>query len=132
MLPMLKNFELFPFVKPWMPYVILGIIGFVFYINTIHNEFALDDGIIINDNEFVMQGVSGVDSLMSRDAYQSFYKHMHAQAQLAGGRYRPLSAVSFAVEQEFIGKYPGGIVPANGWDVNKNNKMDPEEDVNKR
>jgi tetratricopeptide (TPR) repeat protein len=131
MAPILKSFELFPFTKTWMPYVVLSLIGFVFYINTIQNEFALDDGIIINDNEYVMQGVSGVDSLMSRDAYHSFYKHMHAQSQLAGGRYRPLSAVSFAIEQEFIGKYPGGIVPADGWDLNKNKKMDPEEDINK-
>jgi len=129
--PELKKFELFPFTKTWIPYVILALAGFVFYINTAKNEFALDDGIIINDNEYVMQGVSGLDSVMSKDAYQSFYKHMHAQAQLAGGRYRPLSIASFAIEQEFIGKYPGGIVPPNAWDQNKNKKMDPEEDVNK-
>jgi protein O-mannosyl-transferase len=129
--PSLKNFELFPFAKPWIPYVVLAMVAFVFYINTIKNEFALDDGIVINDNEYVMQGVSGIKSVMSKDAYDSFYKHMHAQAQLAGGRYRPLSIASFAIEQEIIGKFPGGIIPANGWDINKNNKMDPEEDINK-
>lgn len=130
-IPQLKPFELFPFAKPWVPYMILAIIGFGFYINTVQNEFALDDGIIIHENEYVMEGVSGIDSILSKDAYQSFYKHMNAKAQLAGGRYRPLSVVSFALEQEFIGKLPGGRLSPNCWDVNQNGKTDPDEDVNK-
>jgi hypothetical protein len=130
MLPLQKPFELFPFAKPWMPYVLLAVIGFALYINTIKNEFALDDGIIINQNEYVMEGVSGIDSILTKDAFHSFYKQMHAKEQLAGGRYRPLSLVSFAIEQEFIGTWPGGIVPLNAWDTNHNGKADPEEDIN--
>ncbi len=131
-IPVLKPFELFPFTNPKVPYIVLGLIGFIFYINTIYNEFALDDGIVIHKNEYVMEGISGTDSIMKRDAYHSFYKQMNAKAQLAGGRYRPLSIVSFAIEQEFIGKYPDGKLPAqNCWDDNKNNKGDPEEDINK-
>ncbi|MGZ3866001.1 MAG: tetratricopeptide repeat protein [Bacteroidia bacterium] len=128
----LKPFELFPFSNPKIPYIILGLIAFIFYINTIYNEFALDDGIVIHKNEYVMEGISGIDSIMKRDAYHSFYKQMNAKAQLAGGRYRPLSIVSFAIEQEFIGKYPDGkLPPAECWDDNGNHKGDPEEDINK-
>lgn len=130
-LPVLKPFELFPFTHPAIPYIILALTGFIFYINTIYNEFALDDGIVIHKNEYVMEGMGGIDSIMKRDAYHSFYKQMNAKAQLAGGRYRPLSIVSFAIEQEFIGKYTDGkLPPANCWDDNKNGKTDPEEDVN--
>ncbi|MBS1647842.1 MAG: tetratricopeptide repeat protein [Bacteroidetes bacterium] len=130
-IPEIKPYTLFPFHKPIVPYLILGLLAFIFYINTIYNEFALDDGIIIHKNEYVMQGVAGIDSIMSRDAYHSFYKQMNAKAQLAGGRYRPLSVVSFAIEQEFIGKYPDGhLPPANCWDDNGNGKGDVDEDIN--
>ena len=130
-IPTIKPYTLFPFNKPVVPYIILGLIAFVFYINTIKNEFALDDGIVIHKNEYVMEGFGGIDSIMSRDAYHSFYKQMNAKAQLAGGRYRPLSIVSFAIEQEFIGKYPDGHLPlANCWDDNLNGKPDPAEDIN--
>ncbi len=131
-IPVLKPFELFPFSNPKIPYIILALVGFIFYINTIYNEFALDDGIVIHKNEYVMEGVGGIDSIMKRDAYHSFYKQMNAKAQLAGGRYRPLSIVSFAIEQEFIGKYPDGkLPPSNCWDDNLNGKGDPDEDINK-
>lgn len=127
----MKPFELFPFTNPKIPYIILALIGFIFYINTIYNEFALDDGIVIHKNEYVMEGVSGIDSIMSRDAYHSFYKQMNAKAQLAGGRYRPLSIVSFAIEQEFIGSYKDGkLPPANCWDKNADGKTDVSEDIN--
>ena len=130
--PTIKPYTLFPFSKPYIPYIILGLIGFIFYINTIYNEFALDDGIVIHKNEYVMEGIGGIDSIMKRDAYHSFYKQMNAKAQLAGGRYRPLSIVSFAIEQEFIGKYPDGhLPPANCWDENLNGKPDADEDINK-
>jgi protein O-mannosyl-transferase len=129
--PVLKPFELFPFTNPKAPYIVLGLLGFIFYINTIYNEFALDDGIVIHKNEYVMEGVSGIDSIMSRDAYHSFYKQMNAKAQLAGGRYRPLSIVSFAIEQEFIGSYKDGkLPPAACWDKNNDGKGDPNEDIN--
>ena len=130
-IPTIKPYTLFPFTKPIVPYIILGILAFGLYINTYKNEFALDDGIVMHKNEYVMEGISGIDSIMSRDAYHSFYKQMNAKAQLAGGRYRPLSIVSFAIEQEFIGKYEGGhLPPANCWDFNANGKPDKDEDIN--
>ena len=129
--PIKLPFQYFPFPNSWTPYLILAILGLGIYINTVRNEFALDDGIVIHKNEYVMEGLGGIDSIMSRDAYHSFYKQMNAKAQLAGGRYRPLSIVSFAVEQEFIGKYADGkLPPANCWDKNGNKKGDPEEDIN--
>ena len=129
--PTINPYTLFPFTKPIVPYVILGLLAFIFYINTYKNEFALDDGIVIHKNEYVMEGIAGIDSIMSRDAYHSFYKQMNAKAQLAGGRYRPLSIVSFAIEQQFIGSYPDGhLPPSNCWDYNANGKPDKAEDIN--
>jgi tetratricopeptide (TPR) repeat protein len=130
-LTIVPEFTIFPFKDLRQPYFVLALIGVILYINTIYNEFALDDGIIIHKNEYVMEGVSGIDSIMSRDAYHSFYKQMNAKDQLAGGRYRPLSVVTFAIEQQFIGKYEGGKLGNGCWDRNKNLKPDPDtEDIN--
>ncbi len=89
--------------------IIVGIVGFVFYITSINGEYALDDGIIIHQNDHVIKGVRGIKDIMTRDAYESFYRRMCATDQLAGGRYRPLSVVSFALEQELIGSYRTGL-----------------------
>ncbi len=78
--------------------------GFLFYANSIMNEFALDDGIVITQNEYVQQGFSGIKKILSTDAYDSYYRSMHANQMLAGGRYRPLSIVVFAIEHSIFGE----------------------------
>src|SRR4051812_35140112 len=102
-LPDLKpNYSLFPFPNHILAYIVLGLVSCVIYFNSIWNENALDDGIIIQKNEFVLKGTSGIKDIMTRDSYYSFYRQMNAQDQLKGGRYRPLSVVTFALEQEYI------------------------------
>ncbi|MGZ3932376.1 MAG: tetratricopeptide repeat protein [Bacteroidia bacterium] len=128
----LKNtFKYFPFINQKQPIIVLALIGLIFYSTTLYNEYALDDGIIIHQNDHVIKGIAGIKGILTKDAYESFYRRMNATDQLAGGRYRPLSVVSFAIEQEFIGAYPqNGLYPQNCFDLNKNGKNDPEEDLN--
>lgn len=83
--------------------LILVFIGFVFYANSFSNEYALDDGIVIQNNDYVQQGFRGIPKILSTDAYESFYRQMGAKQQLEGGRFRPLSVVTFAIEQQFFG-----------------------------
>ena len=83
--------------------IILAVIGFVFYCNTFSNESAFDDRMAIVDNEYVQQGFAGIPSILSKDAYQSYLEHRNGSNQLAGGRYRPLSLITFAIEQQFMG-----------------------------
>jgi len=99
------KFTYFPFLNQKIAAILIGIVGFVFYITSINGEYALDDGIIIHQNDHVLKGVRGIPGILTKDAYESFYRRMCATDQLAGGRYRPLSVVSFAVEQEFLGAY---------------------------
>src|SRR5471030_399706 len=109
-LPQLATkFTYFPFLNQKLAAIIIGIIGFTFYITSINGEYALDDGIIIHQNDHVLKGVRGIPDILTRDAYESFYRRMCATDQLAGGRYRPLSVVSFALEQEFIHPYRTGL-----------------------
>ncbi len=83
--------------------IIIVIIGFIFYSNSFKNEYALDDGIVIQKNLYVQTGFKGIKKIMSTDAYDSFYSQMNAKQQLSGGRYRPLSIVTFAIEQQLFG-----------------------------
>lgn len=121
--PLNETFKYFSFLNRKLATIIIGVVGFVFYITSINGEYALDDGIIIHQNDHVIKGVRGIKDIMTRDAYESFYRRMCATDQLAGGRYRPLSVVSFAIEQEFIGNYRTGLY-MKVEDSNKNGVLD--------
>jgi hypothetical protein len=117
------KFTYFPFLNQKLAAILIGIIGFTFYITSINGEYALDDGIIIHQNDHVLKGFRGIPDIMTKDAYESFYRRMCATDQLAGGRYRPLSVVSFAVEQQFLGAYRSGLY-MQVRDLNQNNILD--------
>src|ERR1043165_1506226 len=121
--PLDPTFKYLSFLNQKIATVLIGVLGFVFYITSINGEYALDDGIIIHQNDHVIKGVRGIKDIMTRDAYESFYRRMCATDQLAGGRYRPLSVVSFAIEQEFIGPYRTGLY-MKVTDENKNGILD--------
>ncbi len=98
--------------KPWSIYdfklqaVIVALLAFGFYFNSFFNEFAHDDGIVIVKNEYVLEGFAGIKDIMTKDAYDSYYRQLNTTNQLSGGRYRPLSIVTFAIEQQFLGAVP--------------------------
>ncbi len=103
-----RKFKYFPFFDQKQPIFVLVLIGIIFYCTSIYNEYALDDGIIIHQNNYVLKGVAGISDILSKDAYDAFYRRMNAEDQLQGGRYRPLPVISFALEQEIIGTYRTG------------------------
>ncbi|HEX8515094.1 MAG TPA: tetratricopeptide repeat protein [Bacteroidia bacterium] len=102
-LPEFKTGSSFSFSGFHFRALILIVAGFIFYSNSFFNEYALDDGIVIEKNDYVQQGFRGIPKIMSTDAYESYYRQMNAKQQLSGGRYRPLSIVTFAAEQQLLG-----------------------------
>src|SRR6185295_7599301 len=86
--------------------VIVAILAIGFYINSYQNEFAHDDSIVIIKNEYVLEGFAGIPDILTKDAYDSYYRQFNSSNQLSGGRYRPLSVVTFAIEQQFLGPHP--------------------------
>ena len=86
--------------------VVVALLSFLLYANTIQHEYALDDTAVILKNEYVYQGFAGIPSILSKDAFDSYYKQFKTGNQLSGGRYRPLSIVTFAIEQQFMGTVP--------------------------
>lgn len=73
------------------------------YVNTLSNQFALDDGLVLRDNKIVLKGISGIPDILTHD---SFYGAIGDSKNLSGGRYRPLSLISYAIEISFFGVNP--------------------------
>ena len=75
-------------------------LALLLYANTIPNKWALDDGISIHKNNFVKRGISGIPDILSKEAFTGFYgQDMNI---VAGGRYRPLSPIVFAMQAEVL------------------------------
>ncbi len=95
-------------VKAWLfdfrgQAIIVALLAFALYCNTFQHEFAHDDGIVIVKNEYVLEGFAGIPGIFTKDAYDSYYRQLNTSNQLKGGRYRPLSMVTFAIEQQLLG-----------------------------
>lgn len=86
----------------WLQALVVVAVSVIFYWNSRNNEYALDDDIVMRQNAYVQKGISGVPEILGNDAYKSFYQSMGVKQQLEGGRYRPLSIVTFAIEQEIL------------------------------
>lgn len=80
--------------------IIILVFGFILYGNSLFNDYALDDAIVITKNEFTKKGISGVDDILTHDGFTGFFGK--DKQLVAGGRYRPLSLVTFALEYQFF------------------------------
>jgi len=83
----------------WWPPVVLGLVGFLLYMNTFNHGYALDDIAAISQNLFVKAGLKGIPDLL-RTEFWHF-------SNISLGYYRPLSLITFAIEHEFAGDKPG-------------------------
>lgn len=81
------------------------IVAFALYANTLTHGYVLDDTIVITDNDFTAAGFAGIGDLLTTDSFHGFLGR--DVEELAGGRYRPLSLVTFAIEGALFGKSPG-------------------------
>lgn len=86
-------------------FLIIVVVSVVLYANTFTHDYALDDTLVILENSFTTQGISGIKDIFSYDTFQGFFGV--EKKLVAGGRYRPLSVATFALEYEFFGLTPG-------------------------
>ena len=88
----------------WLPSLLLFVFTLLLYSNSIPNGYALDDAIVITDNVYTQEGAAGLGKIFSTDAFEGYFQ---ARKNLvAGGRYRPLSIATFALEIEIFGQNP--------------------------
>lgn len=86
-------------------YWIVFIAAVLLYGNTLWNGYAIDDGIVITENKLTQKGFEGIKDIFTHDAFYGCLGEKASQL-VEGGRYRPLSIVSFAIEYEFWGMNP--------------------------
>jgi tetratricopeptide (TPR) repeat protein len=90
----------------WAPYLIIFIFSILLYSNTLWNRYAIDDTIVVTDNKFTKKGFGGIKDHFTHDMFEGFFGERGAKL-VSGGRYRPLSMVSLAVEYELTRKIRG-------------------------
>ncbi len=84
--------------------IIFFVLGFLIYGNSLFNDYALDDAIVITQNTFTKKGFDGIPDLLTNEGFTGFFGKK--KDLVAGGRYRPLSLVTFAIEYQFFGQNP--------------------------
>jgi len=85
---------------------IIAILSFAIYANTITHEYTQDDAIVIYDNMYTKDGVSGIPGLLKYDTFRGFFKTEGKANLVSGGRYRPLTPIMFAVEYQLAPNSP--------------------------
>ncbi|HXC07102.1 MAG TPA: DUF1736 domain-containing protein, partial [Bacteroidia bacterium] len=108
--PELARPSLFPVDGFRKQLFLLLILGFIFYANSLMNEYALDDGPMIKENNSVLAGTKGLKEIFGKHSMYAFYKKYNAVDEFKWGRYRPLSIATFAIEQQLFGMKPGDKV----------------------
>lgn len=78
---------------------LLGIISCVVYANTLKNDFAFDDFIVIKQNSIVPKGISAIPEIFSSP-------YLRGNFVAVNDHYKPLSLAMFAVEYQLFDGSP--------------------------
>ncbi|MBO7585924.1 MAG: tetratricopeptide repeat protein [Bacteroidales bacterium] len=82
--------------------VLLTLIA-LFYCNTLSLDFALDDRMVIMENEFALDGSwDSVKRIFTEDTFTGYFGN--DKSVVVGGRYRPMSQLTFMLEASLFGK----------------------------
>lgn len=84
-----------------MPAAVLMALAFALYAIGINYGYVLDDEITFWKNVYVQKGIGGLKEIFTTDSFMGYFKEQ--KFVLEGGRYRPLSLATFALEVEFFG-----------------------------
>lgn len=114
------NVESSFWVNQKMHLLLIFILSAVLYANTLGHQYAVDDSIVILRNEFTKKGFKGMPGIWGEDTFTGFFGGK--RNLVAGGRYRPLSLATFAIELQLFGS---PIVDNNGNEI-----LDKDGDVN--
>jgi protein O-mannosyl-transferase len=97
----------------WMPAAVLMVLAFALYAIGINYGYVLDDEMVFWKNEYVQKGFGGLREIFTTDSFMGFFKEQ--KFLLEGGRYRPLSLATFAMEVGMFG--PGNTTISHGINI---------------
>src|SRR4051812_35398161 len=87
--------------KDYKPEIFIAAVAIISFGLSVMNGYALDDFIVLVQNTFVQKGIPGIWNILSKDSFAGM-SGVNVMV-LAGGRYRPLSLVTFAIEHQLWG-----------------------------
>ena len=79
--------------------VVLFIVSFLLYANTLHHRYVLDDAAVIKENVLTKGGVHSIKQIVSSSYREGYVNNDH-------GIYRPLTKVMFAIEWQLAPDKP--------------------------
>jgi hypothetical protein len=91
----------------WLPSLLLITLSFGLYWLSMSFRYVLDDQMVIWQNQYVLKGFGGLRDIFAFDSFMGYFKEQ--KFLLEGGRYRPLSLATFAIEHELFGPEKPGI-----------------------
>lgn len=80
---------------------------FAAHSSSLRNQYALDDELIILRNVPVQRGISGIGEILTTHMFASYFESIGSEALAANRHWRPLSVITFAVEQSLFGRTLG-------------------------
>ena len=95
------------FKSHWIFSALIIAVAFVIYGRTMQYGYVLDDLIVIQENNFTKKGFSGIMDILTTESFTGYFGEKKDLVQ--GNRYRPLSIISFAIEQGIFGKENPGF-----------------------
>lgn len=96
-------------------HIVLVVLGFIMYAQTTSYEYALDDKMVITNNQITRQGFEGISKYFQHDAMDGFWaseygipvEELNDKSRVSGGRYRPLTLTTHSIEWALFGQNPG-------------------------
>ena len=101
-----SNLDLRPgfWKRSWKEALIFPLLAFGLYWMCLEYKYVLDDQIVITDNDYTQKGIAGIWDILSTESFSGYFGEQ--KDLVAGARYRPLSIVTFAIEQSIFGDNP--------------------------
>lgn len=102
--PLTQTFQAGFWRNNWIPALILITCAFAVYGASIGYGYILDDEMVVWKNAYVQKGFAGLRDIFNSDSFMGYFLDKQKLFLLEGGRYRPLSMATFAVEVGIFGK----------------------------
>lgn len=90
--------------KRWMYGVGFVLLSLLCYFQCLRFGYVLDDKIVITDNAYTQKGFGGLWEILTTESFEGYFKEQRDLVQ--GGRYRPLSIMTFAIEDAIVDDSP--------------------------
>lgn len=93
--------------KNWPGVIVLSVLTFILYAQSISYGYVLDDRIVITENEYTKNGFRGIPDILTTESFKGYFGEQ--KDLVTGARYRPLSIITFAAEYGFFNSLKPGF-----------------------